>query len=104
MVGPAEGSTPRVEIASHLVGGPHSYILRQEIVERRAELPQWVLGVSEEVDYLALGVGSGVGAAGPSDPDGFPCKPGQRLFQLTLNRRRLPLELETGVPGTLVFD
>lgn len=60
--------------------------------------------MSEEVDYLALGVGSGVGTAGPSDPDGFPGKPGQGLFQLTLNRRRLPLELETGVPGTLVFD
>jgi len=59
--------------------------------------------VGEEVHNLALGVSSGIGAAGPSDPDGFTGKAGQRLFQFTLNRRRFPLKLKTGVRSALVF-
>jgi hypothetical protein len=58
----------------------------------------------EEVDYLALGMRPRICPAGASDSNEFPSEPGQCLFQLTLDRRSLRLELETSVPGALVLD
>jgi len=53
---------------------------------------------------LALGVGPGIGAAGAPDPGRLACELGQGLLQLSLDRRMIFLQLETGVFGPLVFN
>ncbi len=74
------------------------------IIHRGSESVQGVLGSGEEVDHLALGMRAGIGAAGAPDPCLLPCEPGQGLFELPLDRQLADLELETGVPGALVFN
>ncbi len=63
------------------------YILWKVVIQRRDESFQGVLGSGEEVDHLALGVGSGVCAACASDPDRLTGELGQCFFQLPLDGR-----------------
>ena len=74
------------------------------IIHRRRESIQGVLRASEEVDDLALGMSTGISAAGAPDPRLLAGESEQRLLQLPLNRRLVGLKLETGVPGALVFN
>ena len=73
-------------------------------IQRRGESVQWVLGLSEEINHLPLGVGTGIGAASAPDPCWLARELGQGFFQLPLNRRMTGLKLESGVIGALVFN
>ncbi len=74
------------------------------IVQRRCESLKVVVGACEKVDHLAFGVGSGIRAAGASDPRLLTCEPKEGFFQFPLDRRVSGLKLETGVFGSLVLN
>src|SRR5207244_8407306 len=55
-----------------------------------------------EVDDLSARVHSGVGAAGTGDPERFAADPAERLLELRLHRRRVGLDLKSGVSGSVI--
>jgi len=63
-----------------------------------------VLGAGEEIDHLAFGVGSGIGAAGAPYPNLLPGESEQGFFQFALDGRLADLKLETGIPSAFVFN
>ena len=103
-VNPAGGAVSGVEIRRHMVDGLDSDVRRQVIIQGPEEGFRWVRTFGEEVNYLALGMGSGVGAAGTPHPEGFTGEPAQGGLQGFLHRRMLGLPLESHIGATVVLD
>ena len=60
-------------------------ILWEVVIQRWDESFKGMFGSSKEIDHLALGVGSGVGAACTSNPNRLTGELGQCFFQLSLD-------------------
>ena len=104
LVGPAQSAPSGIEVLLNPVSLKDIDIIGEMVIQRGGEPFQGMLCAGEEIDELAFGMDSGIGAAGAPDPGFLAGEPGHGLFQLTLYGRLANLELETSVPGALVFN
>ena len=79
-------------------------IVWEMVIQRRDESFQWMFGRGEEVDHLALGMGSRVRAACAPDPGRLTGELGEPFLQLSLDGRMSNLQLKSSVAGALVFN
>ena len=75
---------------------------RQIVVQRPPEYSASIRPGSSEIHYLAVGVGTGVGAAGRPQAYPFAGKLADGSFQLALYSRSVGLPLETGVTRAVI--
>jgi hypothetical protein len=93
-----------IKFGAHFKGRNDLYVVWQVMIGRPGKSIHRMLATGQEVDHLALRVGTRIGPAGEPNADGLSGEPGQASFNFSLYGGLICLKLESHVFAAVVLD